>query len=89
MDLSGVQKDANALSSILSTKPISVDAAYVSAKGAQAGIDTNAAAMQALQASLGESVTNNFTQNNNSPRALSEAEIYRQTKSLVSRAKGA
>ena len=31
--------------------------------------------------------TVNFTQNNNSPKALSEATIYRQTKNQISRIK--
>ena len=34
------------------------------------------------------SVINNFTQNNYSPKSLSNAEIYRNTKTLFAREKG-
>ena len=36
----------------------------------------------------GETIINNFEQNNYSPKALSRGEIYRQTKNLFSAAKG-
>lgn len=90
LDLSNVQRDASQLDTMLSGRPISVDAAYISAKGAQAGYDENADAFKSLQvAAASPAPTYQFTQNNTSPKALSDAEIYRQTKSLVSRAKGA
>jgi hypothetical protein len=90
LDLSSVVRDASQLDTILSGKPISVDAAYISAKGAQVGYDTNADAQKALQVQAASPAPQyQFVQNNTSPKALSDAEIYRQTKNLVSRAKGA
>jgi hypothetical protein len=90
LDLSNVQRDASQLDTMLSGKPISVDAAYISAKGAQVGYDSNTAALQQLQLRAAEPATQyQFVQNNTSPKALSEAEIYRQTKNQLSRAKGA
>ena len=35
-----------------------------------------------------KSVVNNFTQNNYSPKSLSKAEIYRNTKTLFAKEKG-
>lgn len=90
LDLSKVQKDASQLDTMLSGRPISVDAAYISARGAQAGYESNMTATQEMQTRAAEPATQyQFIQNNTSPKALSEAEIYRQTKNQLSRAKGA
>lgn len=90
LDLSSVVKDASQLDTILGGKPISVEAAYISAKGAQTGYDTNLNAQKDLTyQAAAPGPQYNFTQNNTSPKALSPAEIYRQTKNVVSKAKGA
>jgi hypothetical protein len=88
LDLSNVKKNSAMISSMLETTPITVEAAYISASTASAGYEANKAAAAAVTAgdTITEEVT--FIQNNTSPKALSDAEIYRQTKSQLSRAKG-
>lgn len=90
LDLTTMQKDALKIDSLLNTKPMSVDAAYSTAKDASAGYRRNHEifAQQASDRSSGQDNLT-FIQNNNSPRALSQAEIYRQTKNQLSKAKGA
>lgn len=88
LDLSGVRKDAAQLGKLLPDRGISLDAAYAKAKFVRDSLATQrAAAEQAdVESSTG---TVNYTQNNYSPKALSQAEIYRQTKNQLSTVKGA
>jgi len=90
LDLTSMQKDALKIDALLNTKPISVDTAYSTAKDASAGYQSNQAAL-AQQTTASASAQDNLTfiQNNSSPKALSSAEIYRQTKNQLSVAKGA
>lgn len=88
LDLSGVKKDANQIGSMLSVQPINVDASYTKAANISAGYT---AATAAIDAATTTSQTPNpvtFIQNNNSPKALSTADIYRQTKNQLSVARG-
>lgn len=87
LDLSGVKKGAGAIGGMLTARPISVDASYVKAVQARAGYISNRDAETELAEQVTRSVT--YTQNNYSPKALSTAEIYRQTKNQLSTAKGA
>lgn len=88
LDLTGVAQDARHINSMLSSKTISVGATYARAREVSAGALSNQAALaEQTFASQGDNVT--FIQNNMSPRALSAAEIYRQTKNQLSVAKGA
>lgn len=90
LDLTAMKQDSLKIDSLLNTKPISVDAAYSTAKDASAGYRRNqeSFAQQAgVQASAQDNLT--FIQNNNSPKALTSAEIYRQTRNQLSVAKGA
>jgi hypothetical protein len=88
LDLSNIQKDASSIGKLLSAQPVSVGSAYSSASVAQAGYEANLAALEeALVAQPQAPVT--FIQNNTSPKALSQAEIYRQTNNQLSVAKGA
>lgn len=88
LDLSGVQKDAANLSSMLTPQPLSVDASVSNAVNASAGYSANQVAA-AEAAGAQQFVQNNtFNQTNNSPKALSSADIYRQTKNQISVAKG-
>jgi hypothetical protein len=88
LDLTDVKKNAGEIGSILSTNPISVDSTYSSARAAAAGHQSNQAAL-ADQIAANHSETTTYNQYNNSPKALSSAEIYRQTKNQLSVAKGA
>ena len=87
LDLSDVKREGAKIGSMLATAPISVGTSYSSAKNVSAGIsaqqsvDTAAAVPQ----QAGD-VT--FIQNNTSPKALTSAEIYRQTRNQISVAKG-
>jgi len=90
LDLSGVQKDSTKLSGMLTPAKISTTGTYASASATANQID----AVQAQRVSTdadgsirqnGSSVT--FIQNNNSPKALSTAEVYRQTNNLISKVK--
>jgi hypothetical protein len=78
LDLSGIKKQAG----------IEVSMAYLHAKSARFGFDkTREPGEEPPEA--GGPRDFNFTQNNYSPKALSPAEIYRQTKNQLSTVKGA
>lgn len=90
LDLSAVEKDSLAINSMLAPSTISVDAAYNQAASISA---EQQAAKTATETSQQQSTTTGdtnvtFVQNNNSPKALTPAEIYRQTKNQISAAKG-
>lgn len=91
LDLSAIKKDSSLISGMLTPSRLTVDAGYAKAVSIStdqqiAKIDSQAAA-QANTVSGGD--TNiSFVQNNTSPKALSAAEIYRQTKNQISVARG-
>jgi hypothetical protein len=72
------------MKALLATQPVTVGASYSSANSAAVGYESNQDA--AADAAAGSVVNNNltYTQNNNSPKALSSAEIYRQTNNQLS-----
>lgn len=80
LDLSDVQSKASGISSMFKTLPIDVTAAR--ARDASAGAASNQMTREMLEAERAAAIT--YIQNNNSPKALSEAEIYRQTKNQLS-----
>jgi len=91
LDLSAVKKDSRLIGGMVSTTPsLAVAGTY-----AKATVLSNATlANQEVVASKSgatpsEGTTLNFTQVNNSPKALSRSEIYRQTNNQISVAKGA
>ncbi len=88
LDLSKVEESASKLDSILKTKPLKLTATYSNAAQAS-DIYQKLADQRSLveQAPTSESLV--FNQYNSSPKALSEADIYRQTKNQISVAKGA
>ncbi len=89
LDLSGVRRDASALGSLIPSQALNVGTSYSQASGASQGYSSNKAAASDL-ASKGPEVIEvaKFEQNNYSPKALSHAELYRQTKNLVSVSRG-
>jgi tape measure domain-containing protein len=88
LDLSQVKKSAGQIGDYLPSNPVSFDATYSNAVGASNGYINN-------QITSTEIAGNNakppitFNQYNNSPVALSNADIYRQTKNQLSTARGA
>jgi tape measure domain-containing protein len=87
LDMTSVTKSAAQLDALLNTTPVPVNATYSSAKQASNGFNDNQQAQDDNAQTPGD--TFNFTQNNNSPKALSTADIYRQTKNQLSAAKEA
>ena len=93
LDLSDIQKDSVLMNKMLSTnaQPIKVDASYSKASGiaTENRARQNEIDMQdnAYQAQNNNEVT--FIQNNHSPKAISSAETYRNTKNQLSAMKEA
>jgi hypothetical protein len=89
MDLSQIRKDADQIGAMLRTKPISFEGSFSKATDVQAGYQENQDAA-AINAALAPDIRPDVTYNqyNTSPKALSNEEIYRQTKNQLSIAKG-
>lgn len=87
LDLSNIQRDAKALGDLSNVIPITAAASYNQA----ASISAAQEASQTVQDAPAETPVQqvNFEQNNYSPKALSETEIYRQTNNQLSQAKSA
>ena len=90
LDLSDVRKEAGSLTSLLDPPRISAARSYSQVNSIDAEYKALLAQQQAVaDAPKEEAATNlNFTQNINSPKALSAAEVYRQTRNQLSVAKG-
>lgn len=88
LDLSSVRKDAGQIGGLVASKAISIDSAYAKAQYVAASYASNQEAVE--QGDSSEKVSPvTFNQYNNSPKSLSSAEVYRQTKNLLSTKKGA
>lgn len=87
LDLTQVEKDARDISRLLSMPAFDVSSSYRGAVDAGSGYEENRDFGDDSDIPPGTTV-NNYTQNNTSPKALSSAEIYRQTKNLISTKKG-
>jgi hypothetical protein len=90
LDLTEVKKNAVSIGNMLSVRPLEVGAAYSSASQTSAEYRASQSARaeaEYARATPGDTLT--FVQNNNSPKALSPADIYRKTDNQLSRAKGA
>lgn len=88
LDLSNIRRNSNQIGGLLSQGSISTDSSYAKAKY----VASSYASRQALISDQSEGVPANsfsYIQNNYSPKALSAAEIYRQTKNQLSTTKGA
>lgn len=83
LDLTDVVAGAARISKVLAPTPIGVSAAYSAARDVESGFNANAAAMPD-HVFEDNSTHVSLTQNNSSPKALSDAEIYRQTKNQLS-----
>jgi hypothetical protein len=87
LDLSQVQKDAASLDELLALPAFDVSGAYANAKTASSSFESNRRSDDE-DGQNGSGTSYTFNQTNNSPKALSPIEIYRQTDNLISRAKG-
>lgn len=91
LDLSAIRKDAGEIDKLVTAQQLYIDAAYSKAKNAGVSYAMNEEAKHKVglpsPGESGNSVI--FNQTNNSPKALSSAEIYRQTKNQLSITKGA
>lgn len=87
LDLSTVKKSSGQIGSLLAGQPVSVDAAFAKAKAISTEKASSAEVSSMAAAPVSKTV--NYTQNNYSPKALSPAEIYRQTNNQLSKAKEA
>ena len=86
LDLTQFRKDAAGISSSLPTAPIPATVSLNAANDISAARDAQETAASTTQP---VAPTINISQTNNSPKALSTIEIYRQTKNLMSQAKQA
>ena len=90
LDLSAIQKDSRLIGGMITPASLAVTGSYAKASILS---DSSRANQEVVvdnvnaAASSGERIT--FIQNNTSPKALSPAEVYRQTKNQLSVAKGA
>lgn len=90
LDLSSFEKEASKIDNVLSGQQINIDAIYSQAKYASMGYQANVNDAQTpTQEVVAPSTELTFNQYNNSPKALTSAEIYRQTQNQLSLTKGA
>jgi tape measure domain-containing protein len=86
LDLTAVKTDASRIAGLLAAQPLKVDAALARANDISASYRNNRTAEQTPPETSKVDVT--FNQTNNSPKAISAAETYRNTKNQLSVAKG-
>ena len=84
LDLSQVKKEASTLAEILSMPKFDLSATSSSAQNANNGFEENRDSTDVDLTATGSGDVYYYSQTNNSPKALSEIEIYRQTNNLIS-----
>ena len=88
LDLTDIQRDASKIPALIGSQPLSVNASFSGAKSAAVALDNSQLLLDTMAAdALRPDMT--FNQYNTSPKALSSAEIYRQTNNQLSRVKEA
>ena len=87
LDLTQVKKEAGSLVDILAMPAFDLGSTSSSAQNANNGFEDNRDASDGEETTNGSGSTVIFKQTNNSPKALSQVEIYRQTKNLISQTK--
>lgn len=86
LDLSKVKKDADEINDLLNMPQFTVNGIRASARDAGSGFESNRVTNDDDTTNgFGDSYT--FNQTNNSPKALTAVEIYRQTDNLISKSK--
>jgi tape measure domain-containing protein len=89
LDLTDVRKQASHIRGMMATDALKVNLGYYKAQSASAGYESNREAAEDDRPDPREGETTIYNQYNTSPKALSPAEIYRQTKNQLSVRKGA
>jgi tape measure domain-containing protein len=89
LDLTDIQNGAGKIGGLLPSAKLNLSSAYSNASNAAAALRANQSASDSETASAQRFGSLNYTQINNSPKALSNAEVYRQTKNQLSTVKGA
>lgn len=92
IDLSGVSQGAKALGKILpntTTAAFTTATTYEQARAARRGLEANQQIAEVAAEAAAEVGSVQYIQNNTSPKALSSAEIYRQTRNQLSQTRGA
>jgi hypothetical protein len=89
LDVSQLRNSATGLDSIFGSRSLSVGASVTSASLAASAINKVQEGYTGTGSDSEVSSAITFVQNNLSPKALSEAEIYRQTNNQLSKLKGA
>lgn len=88
LDLSQVKKEATSLADILAAPSFDLSNALASAQNANNGFEDNRDSSDSTDGTNAGGTSYTYNQTNNSPKALSSAEIYRQTNNLISKTKG-
>jgi tape measure domain-containing protein len=88
LDLTSVKKSAGQINDILTPSSVSVGTSTTSAKIASAGQLDNSNAIVTVANSPTTPAPISYTQNNYSPKAISAADLYRQTKNQLSTVRG-
>lgn len=83
LDLTNIQNGAKTLDSMLNVVPITAAASF----GQATSISSMAEAAQLAKDAVSDQAPIKFEQNNHSPEALSDIDIYRQTKNLLAQAR--
>jgi tape measure domain-containing protein len=87
LDLSKIKKDAGEINDLLKMPEFSVSSTYTQAKDAGDGFESNRTTEDSDGSDGSGDAPYVFNQTNNSPKALSAVEIYRQTENLIARTK--
>lgn len=87
MDLSQIRKDAAEIDNLLKMPEFSISTTVAQVKDAGNGFESNRTPDDGSGTESSGAAVYNFSQTNNSPKALSAVEIYRQTENLISKSK--
>jgi hypothetical protein len=87
LDLTQVQRDASKIQDLTNVTPITAAASY--GQAAAISSETQAAAAAQADATAKPTIEVKLEQNNTSPKALDDIEIYRQTRNQLSQVKSA
>jgi tape measure domain-containing protein len=89
LDLTGVKKEAEKISGMMATDKLKIGSSYYKAQSAAQGYESNRSNTSSdAPDDRGDAPMVQFNQYNSSPKALNDAEIYRQTNNQLSKAKG-
>jgi tape measure domain-containing protein len=87
LDLTQVKNEASSLADILASPGFDITTAAAKAQNANSGFEDNRDSTDGTDGQNAGGDIYNYNQTNNSPKALSSTEIYRQTNNLISKTK--